>query len=145
MLSPLAYWSILLAVTLYAFGRGSRDERAVVGIIVIASIATMIVYSPSEDAFGAVEMGVFLVDLAALVSFVVVALLSSRFWPLWVAGFQLTSVMSHAMKVVHWELIPQVYAAAERFWAYPILLALVVGTWRAHRRMYEERQSPRSA
>lgn len=145
MLSPLAYWLILFAVAAYAFGRGARDERTVIGIVVIASIATVIVYSPEAGAFEDIETGVFIVDIAALAAFVGVALISSRFWPLWVAGFQLTSVMSHAMKAVHWDLIPQVYAAAERFWIYPMLLAIIVGTWRSHRRLSQARNAPIAA
>jgi hypothetical protein len=34
------------------------------------------------------------------------------------------------LKAVHFSLVPQVYAAAERLWVYPIFLAIVVGTWR---------------
>lgn len=142
MFSPLAYWLILLAVTAYAFGRGARDERMVTAIVVLASIATVAVYAPVAEAFEKVETGVFLVDVAALAAFVGVALISSRFWPLWVAGFQLTSVMSHFMKLVHLDLIPQVYAAAERFWIYPMLLAIMVGTWRTHRRLNSQANRP---
>ncbi|WP_156930318.1 hypothetical protein [Sphingomonas jaspsi] len=134
MLSPLAYWILLLAVSAFALSRGSRDERLVMSIIVAASVLTVLVYSPPTERFEGMETGLFMVDVAALAGFVGVALMSSRFWPLWVAGFQLTSVMSHAMKAIHWDLIPRVYAAAERFWIYPMLLALIVGTWRAHRR-----------
>lgn len=142
MLSPLAYWSILLVVTIYAFGRGARDERAATLIVIVASIATVIVYAPVPSAYEGVEIGVFVVDVAALAAFVGVALISSRFWPLWVAGFQLTSVMSHIMKLVHLDLIPKVYAAAERFWIYPMLLVIIVGTWRTHRRLMENKVPP---
>jgi len=138
MLSPLAYWIVLLAVTLYAFGRGARDEKTVAMVCVVASLATVLVYSPAGGYFHKLETGIFLVDFGALAGFVTVALMSSRFWPLWVAGFQLTSVFSHLMKAVHWDLIPQVYAAAERFWIYPIFVVVLVGTWRTHRRMSAE-------
>ncbi len=30
--------------------------------------------------------------------------------------------------------MPQAYAAAARFWVYPIFLIIVVGTWRSYRR-----------
>ena len=63
-----------------------------------------------------------------------IALVSSRFWPLWAAGFQLTVSMSHLMKAVDLDLLPKAYAAAAVFWSYPILLVIVVGTWRTNRR-----------
>ena len=58
---------------------------------------------------------------------------AERFWPLWVAGLQLTTVISHGLKAVHFDLLPQAYAAAARFWVYPIFLIIVIGTWRTHR------------
>lgn len=134
MLSPLAYWLILLGVALYAFGRGNGDEQLGAGICVLGSIATVIVSSPINSLYSNVELGILIVDTAALGGFIIVAIRSSRFWPLWVAGLQLTSVFAHFLKAVHWGMIPQVYAAAERFWIYPIFLVIVIGTWRAGRR-----------
>ena len=73
-------------------------------------------------------------------AFVLVALRSQRFWPLWVAGLQLTTSMSHMLKAVDAGLVPQAYAAAEKFWSYPILFILAIGTWRGHRRLIEQRK-----
>ena len=75
-----------------------------------------------------------LVDLAVLACFVVVALRSDRFWPLWVAGLQLTTSIGHLLKGIDQDLLPRAYGAALQFWSYPILLILVAGTWRRHRR-----------
>ena len=139
MLSPLVYWLILFGVASYAFGRGRWDERLVAANCVLASIASVIVKSPINQLYSDVELGIFVVDVVALGGFVLVALRSRRFWPLWVAGLQLTSVTSHFLKAIHWDMIPQVYAAAERFWIYPIFLAIVIGTWRGHQRLIRER------
>ena len=138
MLSPIAFWLILLSVASYAFGRGRWDERWAAAICVGGSIATVIVSSPYNQRYSDVELGIFVIDAIALCGFVFVALRSSRFWPLWVAGLQLTSVLAHFLKAVHWNMIPQVYAVAERFWIYPIFLAIVVGTWRSRRRWQRE-------
>jgi len=73
---------------------------------------------------------------------VAVALRSDRFWPLWVAGLQLTISMSHVLKAIQPDLLPLAYAAAERFWSYPTLLILFIGAWRQHqRRILEQRQA----
>ena len=63
-----------------------------------------------------------------------IALGSSRFWPLWSAGLQLTTLIGHVLKAIKLSLLPQAYGAATMFWSYPILLILVVGAWRADRR-----------
>ena len=77
-----------------------------------------------------------LVDLGVLAGFVVVALRSERFWPLWVAGLQLTTSIGHLLKGVDQDLLPRAYGAALQFWSYPILVILAVGTYRSHRRLH---------
>lgn len=138
MLSPLFFWTLLLAVTIYAFARGRLDERYAALICLFATIASIVVVSPLSRRFAGIEVGVFAVDVVALFAFTALALVSKRFWPLWVAGFQLTTTFAHALKAIQLDLLPQVYAAAERFWVYPIFLAIVIGTWRSHRRTPRE-------
>ena len=134
MLNPLTYWLIMFVVVAYAYGRGKVDERLAASVCAIGSIATVLIRSPGSAYYANVETGVLTIDFLALAAFVLLALRSSRFWPLWVAGFQLTSVLAHFLKAVSWDMIPEVYAVAERFWIYPIFLAIVVGTWRSKRR-----------
>ena len=138
MLSPLQYYAVLLIVTAYAFIRGRTDERTVAAICVIASIASVAVISPLSSRYSHMEAGVFLVDFATFIAFTFVALRSERFWPLWVAGLQLTTLMSHAFKLGRLDLMPQAYAAAARFWVYPIFVIIVIGTWRSYRRRMAE-------
>lgn len=76
-----------------------------------------------------------LVDLSVLAGFITVALRSKRFWPLWVAGLQLTTSLGHILKGIDQDLLPRAYGAALQFWSYPILLILAVGTFRTHRRL----------
>lgn len=139
MLNPFGYWIVLLAVTLYAFLRGRIDERSAAAICVAATVASVAVNSPYGDRYESVELGVLAVDFLAFSGFTWIALRSDRFWPLWVAGLQLTTLMSHLMKAVNLDLIPYVYAASARFWVYPIFLAIVIGTWRSHQRQMRER------
>ena len=134
MLSPAEYFALLFAVCAYAFIAGRGDERMVASICVVASIASVAVISPWASRYSQLEAGVFIVDLATLAGFTFVALRSDRFWPLWVAGLQLTTLMSHAFKLGRIDLMPQAYAAAARFWVYPIFLIIVIGTWRSARR-----------
>jgi len=141
MLSPTTYYAILFLVSAYAMLRGRSDERIAVATCIVATIATNIVYTP-KGSFVGVEMGVMLVDVGTFAAFTFLALRSDRFWPLWLAGLQLTTVIAHALKAVHLDLMPQAYAAAARFWVYPIFLVIVIGTWRtARRRVMERRQT----
>ena len=139
MLSPSVYYAILFLVSAFAFLRGRADERVAAATCILATFATNIVYSPKGSYVG-VEFGVFLVDCAAFAAFTFLALRSDRFWPLWLAGLQLTTVVAHGLKAVQLDLMPQAYAAAARFWVYPIFLIIVVGTWRGHQRRMEQRR-----
>ena len=134
MLSPFTYFIVLAMVCAYAFYRGQAESRIAAVICVVASIASMIVMSPLAGRYSRVESGVFIVDVAVLIGFTAIALRSDRFWPLWVAGLQLTTIIAHLFKVAEIDLVPHVYAAAARFWVYPIFLIIVIGTYRTHRR-----------
>lgn len=133
MLPPQLYWLILLAIVVYAFRRGAMDERIAAMTCLGGTLATMLVNGSQIVMYDNIETGVLIVDFVAFGIFVGIALKSARFWPLWVAGFQLSSTLAHFLRVFDADMIPHVYAAAERFWIYPIFLAIVVGIWRANR------------
>jgi hypothetical protein len=141
MLGPLIFSALLFPICLYALWRGGRDERLVASLCLAGTLATMLAVSPLAIRYRGVEGGLALVDLGVLAGFVTVALTSQRFWPLWVAGFQLTTAFGHGLKAIDANLLPQAYGAALQFWAYPILIILAVGTWRRQRRMH--RAAPR--
>ena len=133
MLPPYFYWLVLLAVTAFALWRGRSDERVAAGACFLASVLTIAVLSPLKMRYAHVELGVLAVDLGVLGVFVALALQSHRFWPLWVAGLQLTTSVAHVLKAIDAQLLPHAYGAAARFWSYPILLIIAIGTWRVKR------------
>lgn len=130
MIRLIAFNLLLIGACGYALLRGRTDARIVGIVCIVANFATYAVVS----SYASVETGVLIIDLLTLVAFTVVALRSDRFWPLWVSGFQLTTSLGHLMKAVQSDLLPIAYAAALRFWSYPILIVLAVGVWRSERR-----------
>lgn len=121
------YYSLLLLVVAVAFRRGDRETRIAAGICLVASLLSAALVQ-DEDRL---ESGIAFVDLTVLASFVTIALRSERFWPLWVAGLQLTTSVSHLLIILQPTLLNLAYHAAMRFWSYPILLIVVVAALRS--------------
>src|SRR5687768_5194590 len=128
------FLALLVLTCGYALWRGRSDERIVAAICLFAVVATRFAISPLSTRYSSVENGLLIIDLLMLAAFVAIALRSQRFWPLWVAGLQLTNSMAHLMKAIELDLMPAAYRVAAIFWSYPILIILAIGTWRTHKR-----------
>ena len=142
-MAPNFFRIFFALVALYALLRGRRDERHIVLIMVAALVATELVLPPIRERFAVVESNLALVDIAVFAGFLWVALRSDSFWPMWIAGLQLTMLLGHALKIMDADLFSKAYAAALLFWAYPEVLILAIGTWRNDRRRAVEARAAR--
>lgn len=145
MSTKYLYWVMLTLCCGYALWRGRHDERIVASTAIGASVTTYLFITVTKGNFAAFEAGILAIDVAVMAAFLYVALTSNRFWPLYVAGLQLTTLLAHMFRLISSDLVPMAYAAAERFWSYPIMLILVVGAWRHHRRLLAEGRTPSAA
>jgi len=134
----ILYHLLLFGACGYALLRGNTDARIVGAVFLIGNFVTYALRSQWAESYSSVESGIFVVDVLAFLAFTYAALISERFWPLWVSGLQLTTNLGHVMKAVDLHLMPLAYAAALRFWGYPILIILAVGVWRSQRRARAE-------
>ncbi len=130
MLRVILFDLLLFGTCGYALLYGRQDARIVGGVCIAANFASYAMVSRYQG----VEMGVLAIDLMVFLIFTGVALRSDRFWPLWVSGLQLTTALGHILKAVEIDLVPIAYAVSLRFWSYPILVILAVGTWRGRKR-----------
>ena len=145
MHSKYLYLILLIVCSGYALWRGRGDERIAAAVCLVATgLSHLILHSPT-GRFEHLEGGILAIDVLTFAGFVAIALWSQRFWPLWVAGLQLTSLLSHVARVSQIDLLPIAYAAAERFWSYPILVIIAVGAWRQNRRQLADSNSARPA
>ena len=134
LMAPYIFIPLLLLTCIYALWRGRREEKIAALVCLAATLATRFLISPLHIRYSGLEIGLLAVDLAVLAAFLALALKSQRFWPLWIAGLQLTNSTAHLLKGVEVELMPHAYGAAMVFWSYPILLIILAGTWRSHQR-----------
>ncbi len=133
MLSVGIYYLLLLPAAAYAFLRGGGPEKVGAAILVLGSVLSTIAFSAPAVRYGSIEVGVFLVDVAALVALICLALRAERLWTLWLTSLHILGTAAHAVKMVDPGLIPMGYAFALAFWSYLMLLILVLGT-RAHQK-----------
>jgi hypothetical protein len=133
--NTFVYFAILLGCCLYTVLRGSAPERIGAAILLLGSILTLVTLSSVATIYRSLEVGVFLVDVATLAAFVVLALRADRLWPLCITAFQLVGTAGHAVKLVDPQVLPYAYAFALRFWGYPMILMLIIGTWNHQRRL----------
>jgi hypothetical protein len=127
----IIYRALMYGVCGYAILRGKGEARIVGAVFLVGDLATLWLRS---STYSSVETEVMIIDILAFLAFTYVALISDRFWPLWISGLQLTSSLGHLFKAIDADLLPIAYAAALRMWAWPILVILGIGTWRAQRR-----------
>ena len=135
MIRLLIYRALMYGACGYALWRGRKDARIVAAVFLIGNFATLALRSSVMGGYSSFEVSIFLIDVACLLAFTYAAMISDRFWPLWVSGLQLTTSFGHILKAIDTSLLPFAYAAALRFWGYPILIILAVGVWRSQRRL----------
>lgn len=124
------YLGLLALVVLIAWRRGRTDERLAALVCVVGTAMTALATPALGSRYSSFQIGIFLVDLFVLAAFLAIALRSDRFWPMWVAGLQLTGTAVHLLKLLQPDLMPFVVGAALAFWSYPILLLVGIGAWR---------------
>jgi hypothetical protein len=129
MIRIVFYYLLVLVVIVAAYQRGDRETRMAATVCLVASLLSTALMTFHQG----VAVGVAMIDITVLGLFVALALRTQRFWPLWVAGLQLTTVMGHGLRLLQPAMVDIAYAAAMRFWAYPILIILMVAALRSQR------------
>lgn len=119
----------------YALWRGGGPERAAAVIVVIGTILAFVAEPLGLHPYGSVAIGMFLLDLAMMVAFQILALRADRFWTIWVAGLQQAAVLVHITRAIAPDIAPLAYAIGLKAWSYVILMLIIAGTWRHHRRL----------
>jgi len=122
-----------LASTVYAAVRGGSPERIVAGAQLCAGLLTNILgvlLRPVEGDYASVEVGVLVTDLALFGVITAIALTSTRFWPMLQASMMGCDLLGHLAKPLGPDILPKAYYATVAVWGYPMVILLIVATWR---------------
>lgn len=138
LLVEASFWTWATYITLIctvSLWLGGASERWAAGVIFCGWLASWVLAKTSPGGYGD---GVAVVDVILLAVLVVIALRSSRYWPLWAAGFHLLAVMTHWAHLLDPSVGSWTYQTAGIIWGYLLVGALAFGTWGAWR----ERRQP---
>lgn len=134
----ILFWSLCISACAYALLLGGWEGRWTTVIILLATFATLLANQLLRhfwfDRFWVdTNEAVLLIDLAAFLAMYVIAARSERWWPIWVAAFQLNSVVAHVATTISPRFSAIIYQGYEGMWAIPLLLVLVFGIYRDRR------------
>ena len=127
-LLQLAYIIALAATCAVTWLRGERPERLGAAIVLVGSVATMGAANVPGLEIRSSQLGILAVDVLVLAGFLALVFKTDRYWPLWVSGFHLVGVATHLVMLFYPAVLPVAYRVVRGLWAYPIMVAILVGT-----------------
>jgi hypothetical protein len=137
----LLFAALLFASTGYALFRGGTVERIGATTMFVGCFLTLAVNSPLSVRYASIEISIMIVDMIMLLIFAALALFTDRYWPTWVAAFQLIVVLAHVAKLANPQMLQNGYGFVMAAWSYPQLLTITLGT-RAYRNRLANAAAP---
>ncbi|SRR3546814_889817 len=117
----------------YAQWRGGAPEKLAATAMFGAMLATLWVGSHAPS-FNGTQWELLVVDFGLFVALCLLANFADRFWPMWLAAFQLVAVASHGASAYNPGILPVAYWWIVGKISYPMIAILVIGTLRHDRR-----------
>lgn len=142
MLLRIILFNMLYAGTsVFALWKGGAPER--IAVIVLAADFELSHWflEPLVSRYSGVEWAVFVADTIAFLSFYILSLLTTRFWPIWMAAFQGCVALSH-LTGLRADVVPVVYGNFVVVWSYLLLTILIVATMRHRARLARDQIDP---
>lgn len=135
MIRIIAFELSFIACLVYAMRCGGKPERAAVIVLACANVTSIfaIYFLPRSAGFGTLAEALALVDFLLLLSLIWIALRANRLWTIVLAGLQLSLVLIHLSKALYSALPAASYGIFAQFWAWPMIVAVAIGT-RNHRK-----------
>jgi hypothetical protein len=121
--------ALMAAVCGAAFWKGDREEQVTAGALLLGWVATLLFRDPRW--LGA-QTGALVIDALFFAMMVVIALRTTRYWPIFAAAFQLLAIVTHGARIADPAIRGWAYATASILWTQLVLIALgigVIGTW----------------
>jgi hypothetical protein len=126
---------LTIVACIYAIARGGAPERITAIGFLTAFVLTNLFSRSVFVAFSGIEWEIAAVDTALAAVILFVALGSCRFWALAMAAMMIINVFGHLARLLDAGIIAKAYYALVALISYPMVLLLVIGTWRHRMRL----------
>ncbi len=113
---------------------GGWEGKWIAFLYLCAFGATRLIWLQPDFFWSDYHHIIALIDISLLVGLYAVALRSDRWWPIWIAGLHLLTVLSHIQAGLAPAFASRVFFALEVFWAPIKMLVLLLGAlvdWKA--------------
>ncbi|GAA0202302.1 hypothetical protein QOZ96_001504 [Brevundimonas nasdae] len=127
----------VVLICAFALLKGDEPERFGAGAYCLLWIATILIQTYLDANW--TNYGVFALDVLFLCLLCSLAWKARRSWPVWAAGLQLLSVMSHLLLLVDARMPSASLYTVLNLTGYGVLICLAVGTFWA----WQERKASR--
>lgn len=124
------FLALLVATCIYAAARGGKPERIAAATYLAGSLLSVSAANEADKLFRGPEFGILAVDLLMVMVFTWLALVSTRFWPMWVCAVIWDETIVHAVRTLAPQVIPAAYLDAQAIWGWMAMLLLIAGIWR---------------
>lgn len=129
----LLFNTTLVGICSFAFFRGGRPERCGAAINVVASVVSSVLRFSDAARLAPADVIIMSIDFGVALGFYWLGVTTTRFWPIWAAGFALGDLFMSALGA----LLPGIplfaYHTGLGIYAYLALGALALGTFRLPR------------
>lgn len=139
MIRVVTFELSFIACVLYAVRCGGWPERVAVAALASANILSIVAIQllPRTAGFSKFAEALAVVDVLLLLILTWIALIANRLWTMVLAGLQLSLVLAHVSKALYPALPTASYGIFAQFWAWPMIVAVAIGT-RNHRKRTRE-------
>ena len=128
MIVFLFYLVALLAACVYLALYGGRTGRWS-GAVVLSMSLVSAVLALTAPNFVVLQPRMLACDIVTLAFKVVIALRSTRYWPIWTTAFQLNTVLAQVAIMSSPMFRNEFYYAMATIWAMPTLIIMIWGTF----------------
>lgn len=120
------FWLLTILCCGYAAVFGGRDARWASALFLAAALLS-IPAMHMDTSWHHTQVPVMVIDTIHVMAMYVLTLRARTYWPIWMTGFLLITILTHIATMIAPTHIPRLYEAMATVWVVPALLSMLIG------------------